>query len=295
VLASKPSALVLIDGVFEAVPSVWHHELLAALASGTRVLGASSMGALRAAELADFGMEPIGVIANDYLEGRRIDDADVVLLHGDVDSGYRNLTLPLVNAEATLDALVKRNRLTRSEYQRCTKRARALFYKERTWRAIVEALPRSVRASRWSLFRSEGVDQKAIDARLALEVVRRGGGVKRSAAPIDLSSIVRRLRWGTSKHALSPRARRLAADGVRQLLLAEWARTIGVEVDDSAVRQAMRRVDPTGLSADQRAEFARVLALNDLIIQGSERFVSDGPSLIEGFEFQRRVRRAEDG
>ena len=48
-LLEHPRALVLIDGVFESTPSVWHHELRAALASGIAVFGASSMGALRAA------------------------------------------------------------------------------------------------------------------------------------------------------------------------------------------------------------------------------------------------------
>ena len=48
-LALRPRALVLLDGVFEAQPSVWHHELLAALEAGVAVFGGASMGALRAA------------------------------------------------------------------------------------------------------------------------------------------------------------------------------------------------------------------------------------------------------
>ena len=38
-LAERPRGIVLIDGVFEAVPSVWHHELRAALASGASSWG----------------------------------------------------------------------------------------------------------------------------------------------------------------------------------------------------------------------------------------------------------------
>lgn len=60
VLSDRPGVIVLIDGVFEAVPSVWHHELRAALASGVHLVGASSMGALRAAELHGEGMLPVG-------------------------------------------------------------------------------------------------------------------------------------------------------------------------------------------------------------------------------------------
>ena len=44
--------IAIIDGYFEAVPAVWHKEILWALSHGIHVFGASSMGALRAAELA---------------------------------------------------------------------------------------------------------------------------------------------------------------------------------------------------------------------------------------------------
>jgi hypothetical protein len=47
----RPSAIGIIDGYFEGVPSVWHKEILWAMSHGISVLGASSMGALRAAEL----------------------------------------------------------------------------------------------------------------------------------------------------------------------------------------------------------------------------------------------------
>ncbi len=52
----------LVDGVFEDRPTVWHKEILLALANGVRVLGAASLGALRAAECDAFGMEGVGAI-----------------------------------------------------------------------------------------------------------------------------------------------------------------------------------------------------------------------------------------
>ncbi|MET0402172.1 MAG: TfuA-like protein, partial [Cystobacter sp.] len=54
-LSLRPRAIALVDGVFEAQPSVWHHEVLAALDAGVAVFGGASMGALRAAELAPHG------------------------------------------------------------------------------------------------------------------------------------------------------------------------------------------------------------------------------------------------
>ncbi|MFK7941410.1 MAG: TfuA-like protein, partial [Paracoccaceae bacterium] len=57
----KPAAIGIIDGYFEGVPAVWHKEILWSLHQGIPVLGASSMGALRAAEMDAFGNGAIDV------------------------------------------------------------------------------------------------------------------------------------------------------------------------------------------------------------------------------------------
>src|SRR5207237_10462224 len=48
---TRPAAIGVVDGYFEVVPTVWHKEILWAMARGIHVFGAASMGALRAAEL----------------------------------------------------------------------------------------------------------------------------------------------------------------------------------------------------------------------------------------------------
>ena len=58
----RPFAIGIIDGYFEQVPSVWHKEILWALAQGIHVFGSASIGALRAAELEAFGMRGVGAI-----------------------------------------------------------------------------------------------------------------------------------------------------------------------------------------------------------------------------------------
>ncbi|MDO8943743.1 MAG: TfuA-like protein, partial [Desulfobacterales bacterium] len=50
----RPSAIGIIDGYFDRVPSVWHKEILWAMSQGVPVFGGASMGALRAAELETF-------------------------------------------------------------------------------------------------------------------------------------------------------------------------------------------------------------------------------------------------
>lgn len=61
-LDRRAEAIGIIDGFFEVVPSVWHKEILLALSRGVYVCGAGSMGALRAAELAPYGMVGIGTV-----------------------------------------------------------------------------------------------------------------------------------------------------------------------------------------------------------------------------------------
>ncbi len=65
----RPSAVGIIDGYFLQDLSVWHKEILLALQRGIAVYGASSMGALRAAEMAPYGMRGIGRIYQAFSDG----------------------------------------------------------------------------------------------------------------------------------------------------------------------------------------------------------------------------------
>lgn len=288
VLPSRPKVIVLIDGVFEAVPSVWHHELRAALASGVHVIGASSMGALRAAELHGEGMHAVGAIAKSYVDGSRRDDADVALLHGDAESKYRPLTVPLVNVEATV---AKCRGLTRDEKTSLLRAARQSFFKDRTWHSLVAAQRRwdpERREAVLALLRDGVVDQKAIDAVAALRFAKT---LQRRKAPVakvlPLSSFVRRRRL-LDAHADEverltrlANADELAASGLRTLLLASFAKSAGLEVEAPSARIA-------GVALDEAAAHAEAVALEQLVLSAPERFVADGPSWLEGLIFEAR-------
>jgi hypothetical protein len=294
VLPSRPGVIVLIDGVFEAVPSVWHHELRAALASGVHVIGASSMGALRAAELHGEGMLPVGRIAGSYVSGARTDDADVVLLHGDADSRYQALTVPLVNVEATLSRAVRGRVLSRLEASAFIERARGVFYKQRTWRALVHATPSWSEARRAEILawlRSNVVDQKAQDA---VQALRAAGTLARKpprpARVLSLSSFVRRRRLmdahGETMRALQalPDADALAKQGLRRLLLASFAKLAGLSVELPSHTPGTR-----GLAVDDALADAEVSALEGLVLSAPERFVPDGPGWLEGLALEARL------
>src|SRR5206468_4971333 len=98
----RPAIIGLIDGYFEVMPSVWHKEVLWAMAQGIHVYGASSMGALRAAELAAFGMIGVGAIFEAYRDGAIEDDDEVAVVHGPPELGYVQLSEAMVNIRATI-------------------------------------------------------------------------------------------------------------------------------------------------------------------------------------------------
>ena len=79
-IADKADIIGLIDGVFHQDCAVAHREILAAVKKGIKVIGASSMGALRAAEMDTLGMVGIGKIYRMYKEGTLVSDDEVALV-----------------------------------------------------------------------------------------------------------------------------------------------------------------------------------------------------------------------
>ena len=82
VTLQRPHAIGIIDGYFQSVPTVRHKEILWAMSRGIHVFGSASIGALRAAELAAFGMEGVGTIFELYRDGVLEDDDEVAIAHG---------------------------------------------------------------------------------------------------------------------------------------------------------------------------------------------------------------------
>ncbi len=275
-----PRAIVLIDGVFEAVPSVWHHELIAAHAAGIRVFGACSMGALRAAELPDV-VTPLGEIAARYCSGDWNDDAAVALVHADEAQQFRALSLPWVNVWAT--ARAAKSVLGTKESRRLCEVAASIFYQARTWPRLFDAMGWS--AELRAQVKALSVELKADDARLALTHVAKLRPMKRAVRPTEFSSFVRRARL--AEQGVEP-----ADDhgGVKTLLLAHFAQLGGIEPDEASVERHRRRLSGR-FGEDQLRVWARALALEELVLMAPERFVSDGPSRLEGAALTRAARR----
>jgi hypothetical protein len=135
-LDEAPKAVLLVDGVFETSPTVWHKEILLLLEAGIAVYGAASLGALRAAELDRFGMIGVGAIYDAYRTGEIDRDDAVMVSHAPAELGHAPLTLALVDAEASIAA----SNLAPEARQFAIRIARALPFRERTWAAIFARL-----------------------------------------------------------------------------------------------------------------------------------------------------------
>ena len=170
--------LGLVDGYYEKVPAVWHKEILWALSRGVGVYGASSMGALRAAEMHTFGMVGVGEVFRRYRDGELEDDDEVALFHAPAEAGYAAVSVPMVNIRATLRAAVAAGIVDPGVAERLTAAMKAVHYPDRSYDALLAGAP------------DAGLDPPA-RRRLAAWLPTGAVDVKRADAVQLLAAIVR--------------------------------------------------------------------------------------------------------
>ncbi len=132
--------IAIVDGFFGDRAAVRHKELLWALAAGLPVLGAASMGALRAAELGAFGMAAVGRIAADYAAGRRTRDGDVAVAHAPAALCWKPLTVALVDVEARMRRAIDAFGMRDARLDDWLEAVRAIHFTRRTVDALISAL-----------------------------------------------------------------------------------------------------------------------------------------------------------
>ena len=167
--------IALIDGYFERMAAVWHKEILLALERGIAVYGAASMGALRAAELAPFGMIGVGAIYRAFARGELVADDEVAVAHLPAEGGYRAVSDALVNLRAGLAAAARARVITARTRNALVELARARFYRERSWQGLVDD-GRAARLPARELDRLAAwpkPDQKAADAQRLMRTLAR--------------------------------------------------------------------------------------------------------------------------
>ncbi|QRM53248.1 TfuA-like protein [Sinorhizobium sp. BG8] len=137
VIDHAPRAIVIVDGVFAQRPAVRHKEILWAMAAGVRVFGASSMGAIRAAELDECGMVGHGFVYRWYRRTPLADDADVAVPMAPPELGSRALGEALVDIRLTLRKAEREGVIHRELRLGLEEAARALHFTDRTYDRIL--------------------------------------------------------------------------------------------------------------------------------------------------------------
>ncbi|WP_425040989.1 TfuA-like protein [Primorskyibacter sp. S187A] len=108
-------AIGLIDGVFKDQPTVRHREILWAMSEAVPVFGASSMGALRAAELSACGMIGVGLIYRWYRRFALLADDAVAVTHSPAEMGSAPVSDALVDIRRSVEHAVRQGALSREE------------------------------------------------------------------------------------------------------------------------------------------------------------------------------------
>jgi hypothetical protein len=173
---SYPAIIGIIDGYFEVTPTVWHKEILWAMAQGIHVYGSASIGALRAAELHSFGMTGIGRIFQAYRDGVLCDDDEVAVTHGPEELGYPAVTEAMVNIRATIGAATAAGVLDPTLAARLTEIAKTVFYKNRSWGLLTGLTAESglsiAAITHFTAWLKDGrIDQKRADALALIEAI----------------------------------------------------------------------------------------------------------------------------
>lgn len=209
----QPDVIGLIDGEFGQALSVWHKEILYVMEQGIPVFGASSMGALRAAEVAEFGMVGVGEIFRAFASGELTDDDEVALTYSQDESGYRPLSEPMVNIRATFRRARDAGVIDDGQTDALLQLAKQLFFPERTFARILRdalavGIPASVLERLEHVIACEYVDLKRLDAAALLRAIRD------LPQPVPRHSPSFRLERSNQFETLFERDRRVRHDGM---------------------------------------------------------------------------------
>jgi hypothetical protein len=177
VVLRQPRAIGIIDGYFQGVPAVWHKEILWAMAQGIHVFGSASMGALRAAELAQFGMVGVGRIFEAYRNGTLEDDDEVAVIHGQAGTGYAAVSEALVNIRYTLLQAEQLGVISAATRDALIDRGKQLFHYQRSYERLLQeateqGLPAVELAALSAWLPAGKINQKRLDARAMLATMR---------------------------------------------------------------------------------------------------------------------------
>jgi hypothetical protein len=159
---------LILDGVFTHHLAVSPREVIDVACDGATVVGASSMGALRAAECWPVGVRGVGAIYRLFRRGW-LDSDDEVAVITDPDREYRAMSVALVNVRAAMSRARRRGLVSPSMAENVIAAAAAVFYSDRQWPDLLRRA--GVQHHDELLVFVRECDLKREDARLALDLL----------------------------------------------------------------------------------------------------------------------------
>jgi hypothetical protein len=167
----QPHTIALIDGVFAKAPAVRHKEILWALNEGIAIYGAASMGALRAAELSEYGMIGYGLVYRWYRATPFADDDEVAVAMAPNEFGAQPLSEALINMRLTLRHAERSGLVERADRVSLENLARSIHFLNRTYLSLFRRVRtnfseehgrRLSELEKWVV--ANAIDQKRADA-----------------------------------------------------------------------------------------------------------------------------------
>jgi len=171
-LDDPPQVIGIIDGVFHQQPAVSHKEILRALDAGITVVGGSSMGALRSAELDYAGMIGIGTVYQEYRDGIIESDDDVAIVFDPVT--HELLCEALVSMNHNFQRAEAEGIINSREVRMLYETAKKIYYPQRNYpRVLNDADLDEDKKKKLEIFLKEkGTDIKSEDARKVLTYIK---------------------------------------------------------------------------------------------------------------------------
>jgi len=167
----------IIDGIFFDRAAVGHREIISALNAGVKVIGGSSMGALRASELDTYGMIGIGKVYEWYRDGIFESD-DEIAVSTNPDT-FEPISVPLVNIRETLKVAVADGVISKKEHNDLLELAVNTYYPDRSYLGLIKEgtkrglIPEEKRKSILDFCIVREIDVKKEDAILVLETIKK--------------------------------------------------------------------------------------------------------------------------
>lgn len=131
------SHVLIIDGSFTHGFAVSPREVIDVIRDGAVVLGASSMGAIRAAECWPAGMQGVGLVYRLYRR-QALQSDDEVVVATNPDDGHRAMSCALINVRCAARRAVRAGLINPSDALMIVETAEGLHFARRTWGHIFE-------------------------------------------------------------------------------------------------------------------------------------------------------------